>query len=178
MLQNSNILESAEVFFREPTKSHYLIEISKKSKLAHTSVKKNLKKLKELGLIKKQVEKRGKRNFPYYKANLDNYYYKIFKKIYNILSLHNSGLIRYVVDQIMPRNIILFGSYSRGEDTESSDIDLFIETKNQKINLIKFEKLLNRKIQIHFKEHFINYPNELKNNIINGVILHGYLEVF
>ena len=42
MLQKCSILQVAGVFFNEPTKDHYLIEISQKANLAHTAVKKNL----------------------------------------------------------------------------------------------------------------------------------------
>ena len=41
-----------------------------------------------------------------------------------------------------------------------------------------YEKLIGRKIQLHFKEDFNKYAKELKNNIINGIVLVGYLEVF
>ena len=78
----------------------------------------------------------------------------------------------------MPKCIILFGSYSRGEDTETSDIDIFVEAKKQRIKIDKFEGVLKRKIEIHFNEDFNNYSKELKNNIINGDALYGYLEVF
>lgn len=73
---------------------------------------------------------------------------------------------------------MLFGSYLRGEDIEDSDIDIFVEAKKQNINLSIFEKKLKRKIQILFNEKFNTYSKELKNNITNGIILKGYLEVF
>ena len=78
----------------------------------------------------------------------------------------------------MPNDMILFGSYARGEDLENSDIDIFLECKKEEINLSNFENHLNRKIQLHFKDNFKNYPKELKNNIVNGIVLDGYLEAF
>ena len=45
-------------------------------------------------------------------------------------------------------------------------------------NLKNFEKKLKKRIQIHFKENFSSYPKELKNNIINGIIIYGFLEAF
>lgn len=178
MLQNCSILRIAEIFFDEPTKLHYLIEISKKSKLAHTSTKNCLISLKKNGIISEIIEKRGKRSFPSYKAKLENPLYKQEKRIYNLSKLYNSGLIQYIRDKCAPKAIILFGSYSRGEDIEESDIDIFIESKKQELDLGKFEAIFKRKIGLHFNENFNNYPKELKNNIINGDILYGYLEVF
>lgn len=178
MLQISNIYNIAGIFFDEPTKSHYLIEISKKSKLAHTSVKKNLIVLKKEKIINEYSEKRGKRQFPNYTANTENQFYKEHKKIYNLINIRNSVVIEFIKDKLMPKCIILFGSYSKGEDIETSDIDIFVEAKGQKIHLNKFEKILKRKIELHFNEDFNRYPKELKNNIINGDILYGYLEAF
>ena len=176
MLQNYSIWKIAGIFFNEPTKEHYLIEISKKAKLAHTSVKKHLETLNKEGIIKEIKEKKGERTFPIYKANLENKEYRYYKKLFNIEKIR--PLADFLNDALMPKNIILFGSYSRGEDAEDSDIDLFLECGEQKIALPKFEKELNRAIQLHFKPNFKDYPKELKNNIINGIVLQGYLEAF
>lgn len=178
MLQECSIFKVLNVFWDEPTKPHYLIEISKKSKLAHTSVKNYILTLRKLDIIKENIEKKGKRKYPIYLANLENEIYKFYKKITNLDKINNSGLIYYLKDNLMPKNIVLFGSYSKGEDIESSDIDIFVECKKEEIDLSKFEKQINRKIQLHFKENFNDYPKELKNNIINGIVLSGYLEAF
>jgi predicted nucleotidyltransferase len=178
MLQISNTINVAEIFFNEPTKHHYLIEISKKSKLAHTSTKKYLILLKKEGVIKEVIEKKGKRSYPIFTAELNSNQYKNYKKIYNLIKINDSGIIDFLKDKLMPKSIILFGSYSRGEDIEDSDIDIFIESKKQDIDLNKFEKELKRKIELHFNESLNNYPKELKNNIINGEILYGYLEIY
>ncbi|MBU2561364.1 MAG: nucleotidyltransferase domain-containing protein [Nanoarchaeota archaeon] len=168
----------AEVFFNEPTKEHYLIEISRKAKIAHTSVKNHLETLKRQGVIKETAEKKGERDFPLYKADTENKEYTLYKKTDNFIRLKTSGLVGYLKDSLMPSVIIVFGSYARGEDTEDSDIDIFVMCKEEPLRLEKFEKLLNRKIQLHFKKDLKDYPPELKNNIINGTVLDGYLEVF
>ena len=165
-------------FFLNPNKNYYLKELAKNIGLAHTSVKQNLNKLVRLGLILKSKEKRGKRIFPIYRADKENEKFRKSKIIHNLLSIFESNLIDYISDKLAPKSIVLFGSYSRGEDVEDSDIDFFIECKEEKLNLTKFEKKLDRKIQLHFNENFDAYPKELKNNIANGVILSGFLEVY
>ena len=70
----------------------------------------------------------------------------------------------------------MFGSYRRGEDVESSDIDIFVECADEPVNVAQFEKKLGRKIELHFKEDFTAYSKELKNNLINGIVLSGFLE--
>jgi len=176
MLQISSTYNIAEVFFNEPTKPHYLIEISKKVGLAHTSTKNYLITLKKEGVINEDIEKKGKRFFPSYTAEINNSAYKNYKKISNLIKINNSGLIDDLRDKLMPKSIILFGSYSKGEDIETSDIDIFVEAKKQEIDISKYEKEFKRKIELHFNESFNNYPKELRNNIINGIILYGYLE--
>jgi predicted nucleotidyltransferase len=169
-------MKTAAVFFNEPTKSHYLIEISRKSKLAHTSTKKHLNELMEMNIIKEAEEKKGARIFPVYSANFNSAEYKKNKRIYNLLKLEDAGLIEFLKDKLAPKSIVLFGSYARGEDLEESDIDLFVECKKGEIEVQKYEKTLQRRIQLHFKGNFRDYPAELKNNILNGMVLSGFLE--
>ncbi|MBS3127292.1 nucleotidyltransferase domain-containing protein [Candidatus Woesearchaeota archaeon] len=176
MLQKSSIERTVEVFFINPTKNHYLMDISRTIGLAHTSVKKNLDKLIKIGLIVESVEKRGDRKFPFYKANLDNKLFKKYKTIYNISTILDSKIIELIEEKLMPKCIVLFGSYQRGEDVEKSDIDLFIECEKDELDVTSFEKKLGRKIELHFNDNFISYSKELKNNIINGLVLSGFLE--
>lgn len=50
----------------------------------------------------------------------------------------------------MGTTVILFGSYSRGDDTINSDIDIaIIGAKERTIKLTKYEKILERKIVIN-----------------------------
>ena len=170
------MFKTTEIFFVEPTKKKYLMDISRSIGLAHTSVKKNLDKLVKLGLIIESIETKGERKFPLYKANIDNKSFKRHKMINNLSSLLESGIIEFIEEKLMPKSIIVFGSYQRGEDTETSDIDIFVECKEEELSIGKFEKKLYRKIQLHFKEKFDSYPKELKNNIINGTTVNGFLE--
>lgn len=176
MIQKSSIELTGEPFFRFPTKEYTLKDISKSIHLAHTSVKSNLQYLIRVGLIQRRKEKKGKRRFPLYRANRDNKLFIQYKKIYNLQALLESGFIAFLEKQLLPKSIVVFGSYQRGEDTEESDLDIFVETKKEDLNLTNFEKKLARKVELHFNEHFTSYPKELKNNIINGIVVHGFLE--
>ena len=177
MLQKSSIEKVLELFFNFPTKVFTLKEVSSRVKIAHTSVKKNLQDLAKHGLVQISSDKKGKRKFTIYKANAGGLF-RNYKKIYNLSLLTESGIIEHIRNRIMPKSIILFGSYSRGEDDETSDIDIFVEAKQEKIDTSKFEKKLCRKIQLHFNPDFKSYSSELKNNIINGTVLYGFLEGF
>ena len=170
------MFRTADFFFINPSKEHYLMDISRNIGLAHTSIKKNLKGLVKLGMISEHSEKKGGRLFPIYRANLDNKLFKRYKLIHNLSSILESGLVDFIEEKLMPKSVVLFGSYSRGEDAETSDVDLFVECKGEELNIKIFEKKLGRKIELHFKENFALYPEELKNNIINGIVLSGFLE--
>ncbi|MEK6950251.1 MAG: nucleotidyltransferase domain-containing protein [Nanoarchaeota archaeon] len=176
MLQKSSLWLVESVFFRFPTTEQTLKDISKAIHLAHTSVKKNLQLLVKRGLVQRKEERKGKRRFPIYQANRSNKLFTQYKRAYNLQALLESGVIAYIEERLLPKSVVVFGSYQRGEDTEGSDIDLFVESKKEDLELTSFEKKLARKIELHFKEQFTSYPRELKNNIINGVVLHGFLE--
>ena len=172
------MFRTLEVFFLGPSKEHYLMDISREARLAHTSVKENIRKLVGLGLLSQRIERKGKRKFPLYRANNENKSYRSHKKLYNLESLLESGVVEFIEESLAPKSMVLFGSYARGEDTEESDIDLFVECEGEELDLGRFEKKLHRKLELHFNKNFTSYPKELKNNIINGMVIFGYLEGF
>ena len=179
MLQKDNRYKILKLFFEDPTPKgigFQLREISRKAKLAPTSVKRYLNELEKEKLIIKK--KHRIHNYPIYYANRENEYFRFLKKIDIIQCIKESGLLDYLENVCMPDVIILFGSASKGEDIKDSDIDLFLLCKEKKLDLEKYEKKFKRKINIFFEGNFIKLSKELKNNVINGVILKGYLKVF
>ena len=98
------------------------------------------------------------------------------KKIFNLLKIYESGIINYLYDYYSPSAIILFGSYSRGEDISTSDIDIGIITpKKNQPELKNFEKKLKRKVNLSL---FVKkeVSEEFFTNIINGIVLKGVLK--
>ena len=106
--------------------------------------------------------------------------YLLEKKLYNLKALYQSGLIEYLKQELSNPTLVLFGSYAKGEDTEDSDIDIYIETHSKKqLNLERFKKQLHRKIQIFQHRNIKEISNPyLANNIVNGITLNNYIEVF
>jgi predicted nucleotidyltransferase len=176
MVQKSNTERTLKVFFENPEKKFNLKEVSIRLNLAHTSVKRELKLLIKENLIKKENEKRGKRNFPTYHANLNESFLSA-KKISNEEEIIKSGIVEFLVKETFPNSITLFGSYSRGEDLMGSDIDLFVESSFKELDLIKFERKLKRKINLLFKKDINELKKETRNNIINGRILYGAVKI-
>ncbi|MEM2131528.1 MAG: nucleotidyltransferase domain-containing protein [Candidatus Woesearchaeota archaeon] len=178
MLQKkSNILfkettyKIAKLIFNYPNKVFHIRLLEKETKLSTTAVISAIKELKDILIIEKTNITTN------IKANLDSEDYRFYKRILNLNEIKD--LIEYLIDSFgTPETIVLFGSYSRGEDIEKSDIDLLIISKNKpKINLSKFEKDLNRKISLYVFENLNNSSNEFKNSISNGIVLYGYLRL-
>ena len=178
MLQKCTIFKIAKVFFDDPEREFSLAEIKRSANIAPTSIIIHLKELIKNGIVCKKDKVSGKRTYPFYKANFENENYKWYKFIYNLEILKKSRILEYIQDNCMPNCIIFFGSYVKAEDTKESDVDIYVQSKEKLLNLKKYERFINRKIQLHFKEDFNKYPKELKNNIINGIKLSGYLGFF
>lgn len=174
MLDKYNRYKLLKLFLDSPTESFRLREIARLVKISPPSVMSYLKEFEREGLVKRQI----KRAIPFYSAIRDSSNFVLYKKISILFELNKSGLVDYLWDKLSPEAIILYGSFSRGESTESSDVDLFILGKSKNPELADFEKRLNKRIHLLFKESVKEIPNELKNNILNGIILKGYIRVF
>lgn len=153
-----------------------LREISRRINLAPTSVKNYLNELEKEGLIKKDTHRIH--NYPVYSANRDNENFRFLKRLDTIMLIKEYGLLDYLENSCMPDVIILFGSASKGEDLKDSDLDIFVLCKEKKLDLKKYQNKLSRKINIFFSDDFNKLSKELRNNLINGTILKGYLKVF
>lgn len=177
MLKKDNLYRVLEIFFDDPLPTgigFQLREISRKINLAPKSVKLYLDDIEKENLIIRKEHRIHK--YPVYVANTDNNYFKFLKRLDIQRKIRDSGLLDYLWDSSMPEVIILYGSASIGEDTKESDIDLYLQCKEKKLELGKFEKKLKRKINLFFERDFDKLSDELKMNIINGDILAGYLK--
>jgi len=165
-----------EYFFVNPTAKLRVRAIERTLKLPLPSVIRYCKELKEEGVL--TTAKTG--DVVFYTANRASEKYLLEKKLHNIRRMYESGLIDYLKRELSNPAIVLFGSFAKGEDVEESDIDLYIETHSKReVELGKFEKTLKRKIQVFKQKNLdeLSNPN-LANNIINGIILNHYVEVF
>lgn len=161
-------------FLNNPLKKWHIRELSRKVKLAPTSVKLHLTRLMKENLI---LEKKDE-IFKYFISNFDSEKFRFYKKINCLLSLDDSGIVDYINDRCSPDVIILFGSCAKGEDTDKSDVDIYIQSNEKKLDISKYEQLLGRKMQLFFSEDINKLPKELRNNILNGIKLGGYVRVF
>ncbi len=159
-------------FFTYPTTRFHVRELSRVLRVSTTVILSTLKKLQRDGII---VVERGP-VLTTMKANTDNVQFTRLKRVNNLESFCESGLVDYLISEFhRPRAIVCFGSYSRGDDTESSDIDIaIIDGKEIEVNLNEFEKKLKRLISIHVVD-LKRISNEFRANLSNGIVLDGAL---
>lgn len=173
MIEPANKEKILYLFFQNPTKQFQMREISRLSQIGLPSVRAYLISLEKSGLVSK-----GAGNvFPYFIANRESREFKIMKSNYWRMQIEESGLLDGLRN-LYPDCMILFGSCARGEDTEKSDLDIFVQAKPSKIQLEKFEKIIKRKISLLFEPDLKKLPKELKNNLANGIILDGCPKFF
>lgn len=149
-------------------------EIAKLLKVSPTAVANSLKHLCGNNFIK--IEKMKTINLVY--LNRDDQKAVELKRVENLKNIYATELSAYLEEQLAGTTIVLFGSYSRGEDTKNSDIDIaVVGRKIKNLDLEKYELSLNRKININFYNSWKEINTHLKNNILNGIILHGSVEL-
>jgi len=150
--------------------------IAKYLNVSSTAVSKAFKTLKKENLI--TVTKQGTMNLILIGLNRNNKKSMQLKRVENLKQVYESGLVDELEEKFAGATIVLFGSYSRGDDNFKSDIDLaVIGRKNKEVNLSKFEKILEKRIIINFYSNLKEIHKELKENICNGIVIVGGLEL-
>lgn len=159
-----------------------LREISRLLEVSPNAVSKALKKLEEENII--SIKRNQHINLFSIQLNRNNNKVIEIKRTENLKILYESNLPDFLIYNFPGRTIILFGSYSFGEDTlkenndGNSDIDIaIIGGKEKDHDLSKFEKILERKITINFYDSWKNIHKHLKDNILNGIVLHGGVDL-
>ncbi len=168
-----------EVLFNYPEKEFSLSDLAKVAGIAKPNIGSILKELEDIEFI--TITKLSK--IWRIKANQENWNFMKSKIIYNLNFIYQSGLVEFLNDYYKnPKAIILFGSFRRGEDLSTSDIDIAVgvDEKDYRTEVLRelseFEKIIKRKIQIHlFNREYTDI--HVFNNIANGVVLMGFLEV-
>lgn len=165
-----------QYFFLNPTKKLRIRQIEREVKVPLPLAIRYSKELESEGILKSSIIA----NVKLYSADRSSRIFLMEKKLFNLQSLFYSGLVDHLAGIYGNPAIAVFGSYSRGEDTEESDIDIYIETpKKEIVELADYEKKLRRKIQVFRYGNIRDIKNkELANNILNGITLNGFLEVF
>jgi len=140
------------------------------------AVRKALPRLEKENLIRITQDKVSKRWAVELKR--ENYRVMQLKRADNLRQTYESGLADFLEKEFAGGTIVLFGSYSRGEDIINSDIDIAVIGRKDKIlDLSAYEIILERAININCYPSFDKIDRHLKENLCNGFILVGGFEL-
>jgi len=173
MFEEQTKYKTIQPFFKKPTKKHQIREISRETEISLPSTSKYIKELTKEGFLEKVEEG----TYSGYKASM-NQKFKLYKKLETLRLLEETGLTTELEKSFHPNAIVLYGSASKGEDTEKSDIDLLIVAEEKDFELKEYEKKFKRPINLQFiTEEELKQNKEFSNSIANGIVLKGFLKV-
>jgi len=154
-----------------PEKGFTIRELARETGVSPTWASKYVAGLRQIGLVKRGENGRQ----VLFKDSPD---FRRLKLLSNLECLLSSGLLEVLVSEYnQPEAIVLFGSYSRGEDVSSSDVDLAVLTdKSLGLDLDRFSRRIGRKLSLHEIDLKKAEP-EFRNTLANGVVLYGHLKV-
>lgn len=172
MVQNKNNLELEIMLVLLKNKTH-LREIARTLNESHSTI---LRKINEL--LKENVldyKKEGKNKVFFIKDNLKakNYIYSAeIHKLNKLLKKHPELTIIFedIKKNFLKGMIILFGSYAKGNPKQGSDIDIYLETNDNKVKNKVNE--LNSRLSIKIGE-FDTKSLLIKEIIKNHIIIRG-----
>jgi len=149
-------------------------ELAKNLHVSPTAIANSVRKLRKQELI--ALEKVKTINFISF--NRSNKRAIELKRVENLRQIYVSGLFDFLEEKLAGATIVVFGSYIRGEDTSTSDIDVAVIKRKDKLLLLEeFEKNLHRKINVNFYDSWKTIEYKLRNNILNGLILFGSVDL-
>ncbi|MBU1136140.1 MAG: helix-turn-helix domain-containing protein [Nanoarchaeota archaeon] len=167
-----------KTFFEYPNRKISIRELSRILKINHTTIRQYLNKFVKEGFLSSKKE--GVYSFYQMVLNKKTLNLKLY---YNLEKIRESNIIENLEKNYDLPVIVLFGGYSSAMDDATSDVDLcLISNIKKEFSTEKYEKKLNRKVSIHkfnktsWKKTKKSNPN-LINNICNGIVLSGELEV-
>lgn len=167
----SKKLDVLEVFFEEPGARLSIRELSRRSGVSTRWVSETVSEMEDRDIL--EEERDG--NMRKVSAGED---FSRVKRVYNLDRLFESGLVEKLEEELYPDALVLFGSYERGEDRESSDIDLaVVNGREEEPGLEEFEEELDREINLVHLEESSEGDENFRNSLANGTVLSGFLEV-
>lgn len=173
-IEKENWIKILKLFFDGPNVSVHIREVARRTDLTPRGAKYILDSLKGEGMLNCE----STNIMSSYSGNYQNDKFAGLKRSLNLYALYSSGMISILEDYYSPRCIVLFGSYARGEDTDKSDIDVAVVTENEEAPALgKFEKRLNRKINLNLIKDVKKEDDNFINSLASGIVLSGYLEV-
>ena len=163
-----------ELFFNSSRHWHFE-ELLEKVKISRAQLAQWLKRFEKEGIILRMKEE-GK--MPHYNQYFESPGFQNRKKLYAMKRFYESGFLNHLASLAKARVIILFGSFSRADWHEDSDIDVFIYGKDDDFEQGKYEVKLKREIQVHNARNMedLKRMDKLLPYIVSGDFIKGSIE--
>jgi len=166
------IIEELSPFFEDCYRRINVREYAKLMSISPPTASKALDSYYSESLLSKEKF----RNYIMFYANKDSRQFIDLSRIYWSIKLKE--LMDIIEKSLAAPMIVLFGSLSKAETKQDSDIDLAVFAHKKNLDIGEFEKKLRRKIEIFWFSSLKDIKNrELANNIINGYVLKGHLQL-
>lgn len=161
------------LFFYNPKDAFYINQIARIIKTSAGNVQRELKKMKESGLLSKET----KGNSVYFKIDTVN---PIFNDLKNIVD-KTIGL-KNILEKTLKKNkdidfAFLFGSYVKGNFAPDSDIDLYVIGKITEKELHRLVKIAEEKIYREINYHLSSreeFPKKAKESFFHKEVLKNF----
>lgn len=159
------------LFYNNPKHWHFE-ELVSEVNISRRQLSLWLKKFQRLELILR-IKKKGK--MPYYIVDQNNVKFRNLKNTFAFNQLSQSGLFEHIQSLKSVKVSIIFGSFARGDWCKESDLDIFIYGDDSDFEQGKFEKILQRNIQLFSvkDKKGIKKMNKMLPYVLSGDFIKG-----
>jgi len=181
---NQTTLRILGLYASDYKKSLHLREIARETKVDVKAVQLQLKRLEKRNIFSSITKGRNREYYLNLSNSISKYYMILAETFASLSYLGKNFLIKKVIDEIgnhIEGTIILFGSFAKGEASETSDIDLFVVTEKRLDrsifmkagNLISRETTARSSTRRQFLKGLENGDALVREVISNHVVLKG-----
>jgi DNA-binding transcriptional ArsR family regulator len=169
MFQESNTAALAQVLFEEPESEFSVRELAEKAEVSPSTASRKLDALVENG-----VAERNRSRGSIIVSAPDSQAFRDRKLSFNLWKLAESGVVQELWNESAPEAVVLFGSFSKGEDTHQSDVDLaLVEGRN---SVEPDTKVIGRQVSA-VGVNLDEARDGFLETLANGIVLRGYLDL-
>jgi len=167
------------LFFSFPDKTFQLNEVAKKAKVSKINANKIVNKL----ILDEFLFKKTAGKSWLLKCNKSHKYNQTRKIVYNLGLIYESGILEEIKSKFGAyKAVVLFGSYRKGDDIETSDLDIAVQSFDKKdYDIVEFCRIKNfgYRENVQVSLHIFS-KNKIASNLFesirNGIVLEGFLE--
>ena len=181
---NQTTLRILGLYASDYKKSLHLREIARETKVDVKAVQLQLKRLEKRNILSSIMNGRNKEYYLNLSNSISKYYMILAETFASLSYLGKNFLIKKVIDEIgnhIEGTIILFGSFAKGQISETSDIDLFVvtEKKLDRSIFMKAGNLIGRETSVksstrrQFLKGLENGDPLVREVVSNHVVLKG-----